>query len=218
MRKRRCRDYHRGNSIEIKELWKEASPMRRAFTFIILGVVLLAVVLVGTIIVGLRSLAKDNRPAPAASSVAQKYVDPAHRFAMTIPAGCRVDRHDGEATVFRCGQTWPSAPITYSYATVTVRPGGNRQSDLQLLVNHLVAGWQNLKLLENDRKAKLHGRPARVMFASGTDPRGLESNVEIVAAVSAGQWYALSYASPKLQWGYDSHAYLKPILAGFRPT
>ncbi len=192
--------------------------MKKVYLFIALSAVVVGVLAVGSVVLALLGFGDDDRRPSQAASVAQPYVDPAHRFRMTIPAGCRLDRQDDAATTFRCGTTWPSEPITYSYATVAFRPGGTRQSDLQLLVNRLIAGWHDLKVLKNDRKATLHGRPARVIFASGTDSRGLVSKIEIVAVAGHHQWCAVAYASPDLQWGYDSHTYLKPMLAGFRPT
>ncbi|MBC5799749.1 MAG: hypothetical protein GIX03_09995 [Candidatus Eremiobacteraeota bacterium] len=188
--------------------------MKRILKLVALGAAVLTVLFVGLIVLGVWELARENRPAP---NVAHKYVDPANRFALTIPAGCRVDQQDDAATTFRCGVTWPSAPITYSYATVRFRDG-TRPADLQLLVNQLVAGWHDLKMLKNDRKARWHGRPARVMFASGTDSRGLESKIEIIAVAARHQWCTVSYASPDLQWGNDAEVYFKPLMAGFRAT
>lgn len=154
IRKRRRFEYDRGHSTEVG-----ASPNEKVYVFIALSAGVIGVLLAGSIILALLGFGDDDRRPSQPASVAQPYVDPAHRFRMTIPAGCRVDRQDDAATTFRCGTTWPSAPITYSYATVAFRSGGTRQSDLQLLVNRLVAGWHDLKLLKNDRKAKLHGRP-----------------------------------------------------------
>lgn len=62
-----------------------------------------------------------------------------------------VKSNSNESTTFRCGVTRRSAPNTYSYATVTVRPGGTGTAELQFLVNHLIGDWHDVKLLETDQ-------------------------------------------------------------------
>ncbi len=154
---------------------------------------------------------------PANAAQKQMYGDWAHRFSMAIPGGCSAAGGGGsDSARFRCGVTWPGGPLTYSYATVMFGARGTGTPDLQHLVDRLLAGWSDLKLLENNKHAKLQGRPARMMFASGTDSSGLKSKVEIVAAVNRDRWYALSFAAPELQWGHDSQTYFAPMIAGFR--
>jgi len=136
----------------------------------------------------------------------QTYVDPGLGYHVTLPTGCRANHTAQIPRFISCGN---------GYAMAFFAGGGTDRPALQKLVNRIIGDWSGLKLLQNQMVAKLDGRPQRLIYAEGRDPKGITAAIEILAVVNNGGWFTLVFAAPQNEWSGDALRYFSPIKASF---
>lgn len=137
---------------------------------------------------------------------AARYSDPGHHVSFAIPSGCTSSRLAAyQREVVSCHN---------GTAFSVFAAGGTDQPALQRLVDGVVGGWTHLKLIANDRHAKLGQRPARSVFAVGIRPDHAIANIQIAAVAKDGGWYALVCQSST--WEADEKRYFRTIAESFR--
>ncbi len=136
------------------------------------------------------------------------YVDTAHRYRFTMPAVCHAQPAARNVPAYvACGD---------GYVRVVFAPGATDRPALQRVVNEIIGGWHDIKLLANAPAGKLGGQPARMIFAEGIEPGGMTSNIQMIAAVKDGGWYVVTFVLPAREWTANALPYFAPIKTSFR--
>jgi hypothetical protein len=142
----------------------------------------------------------------SASAASPAFVDPVLGYHVTLPTGCHANHTAQIPRFITCGN---------GYAMAFFAGGGTDRPALQKLVNRIIGDWSGLKLLQNQMVAKLDGRPQRLIYAEGRDPKGITAAIEILAVVNNGGWFTLVFAAPQNEWSADALRYFSPIKASF---